>query len=137
MKLFAILCAICLVAAPLSGFADEAKEAAARQSAIVWLALLDNERYEASWKAAASVFRSRIDSAKWAKLAASVRAPLGAFVERHLASATYTTTLPGAPDGEYVVLQFQTRFANKAEAVETVTPMMDDGQWRVAGYYIR
>ena len=43
----------------------------------------------------------------------------------------------GAPDGEYVVLQFQADFENKAQAVETITPMLDEGQWRVSGYYIR
>jgi hypothetical protein len=37
-----------------------------------------------------------------------------------------------------VVLQYQTSFANKKDAVETVTPMRDkDGQWRVSGYYIK
>jgi hypothetical protein len=48
------------------------------------------------------------------------------------------TTMPGAPDGEYVVIQYQTTFEHKNSAVETVTPMLDnDGQWRVSGYYIR
>ena len=46
--------------------------------------------------------------------------------------------MPGAPDGEYVVIQFETSFENKKHAIETVTPMMDkDGTWRVSGYYIR
>jgi len=45
---------------------------------------------------------------------------------------------PGAPDGEYVVIQYDSSFENKTEAVETVTPMLDpDGVWRVSGYYIR
>ena len=68
---------------------------------------------------------------------AAARSPLGNFVTRHLISATYATSLPGAPDGEYVVLQFQADFENKAQAVETITPMLDEGQWRVSGYYIR
>ena len=51
---------------------------------------------------------------------------------------TYKTSLPGAPDGEYVVMEFTTAFTNKKSAIETITPMLDeDGQWRVAGYYIR
>ena len=46
--------------------------------------------------------------------------------------------MPGAPDGRYVVVQYDTVFENKASAVETVTPMADpDGVWRVAGYFIR
>jgi hypothetical protein len=47
-------------------------------------------------------------------------------------------SLPGAPDGEYVVIQFKTAFENKKFAIETVTPMLDgDGKWRVSGYFIR
>lgn len=57
---------------------------------------------------------------------------------RKLKSATYTKTLPGAPDGEYVVIQYDSSFVNKKSAVETVTPMLDkDGKWRVSGYFIR
>jgi len=57
---------------------------------------------------------------------------------RELGSAKYSTTLPGAPDGEWVVLKLNTTFENKAVAVETVTVMRDlDGKWRVAGYFIR
>jgi hypothetical protein len=55
-----------------------------------------------------------------------------------LKSATYTKSLPGAPDGEYVVIQYDTGFEHKQSAVETVTPMLDkDGKWRVSGYFIR
>jgi len=53
-------------------------------------------------------------------------------------AAQPATSLPGAPDGDYVVIQFQTSFANKASAVETITPMRDrDGAYRVSGYFIR
>jgi hypothetical protein len=46
--------------------------------------------------------------------------------------------LPGAPDGEYVVIQFEASFEKKKAAVETVTPMVDeDGEWRVSGYYLK
>jgi hypothetical protein len=55
-----------------------------------------------------------------------------------VAGAQFTRTLPGAPDGDYVVIQYRTRFEHKAAAVETVPPMRDaDGQWRVSGYFIR
>jgi hypothetical protein len=47
-------------------------------------------------------------------------------------------SLPGAPDGEYVVIQYRTSFENKNDAIETVTPMKDtDGTWRVSGYYVK
>jgi len=46
--------------------------------------------------------------------------------------------LPGAPDGQYVLIQFNASFEQKAHAVETVTPMLErDGTWKVSGYFIR
>jgi hypothetical protein len=46
--------------------------------------------------------------------------------------------MPGAPDGDYVVMQFDTRFANKQAAVETVTFMQEKhGTWKAVGYYIK
>lgn len=59
-------------------------------------------------------------------------------ISRVVSTKEFMTSLPGAPDGEYVVIQFKTSFENKKEAVETVTPKKDkDGKWRVSGYYIK
>ena len=33
--------------------------------------------------------------------------------------------MPGAPDGQYVVIQFETSFQNKKSAIKTVTPMFE------------
>ena len=75
---------------------------------------------------------------EWEQQVGGVRDPLGAVVSRKLKDAHYTTTLPGAPDGEYVVLEYNTSFAHKKSAIETVTPMLDkDGDWRVSGYFIK
>jgi hypothetical protein len=55
-----------------------------------------------------------------------------------LAANTYKTSLPGAPDGEYVVIAYETSFDKKQAATETITPMKDaDGRWRVSGYFIK
>ena len=90
-----------------------------------------------SWKQAATLFRKAVSVSDWVKAVRAAREPMGNLVDRTLLTATWSTTLPGAPDGEYVVLQFRTVFANKAQAVETVTPMLDEGRWRVSGYYVR
>ena len=66
-----------------------------------------------------------------------VRRPIGDVVSRELRDLSYMTELPGATDGQYVVIQFDTVFENKQAAIETVTSMLEDnGNWRVAGYYI-
>ena len=49
-----------------------------------------------------------------------------------------TVSPPGAPDGPYVFMQFQSAFAEKQAAKEKVTLALDkDGQWRVASYVVR
>ena len=122
---------------PILGFASEQKEGAAAQEAGRWLALVDGLQYQESWNRAAALFKQRVTARQWLQAMSAARNPLGNMVSRQLMKATYTTSLPGAPDGEYVVLQFQTEFSNKKNAVETVTPMFDRGQWRVSGYYVR
>ena len=119
-------------------FAQTEAETQAVAAAKAWLQLVDDGKYDDSWEQAASVFRNNVAKSQWKKMVQGVRDPLGALQERQLDSAKYTSTLPGAPDGEYVIVQFKTTFANKAAAVETLTPMKDaDGQWRVSGYFIR
>ena len=110
----------------------------AQNATTAWLALVDAEKYGQSWDEAALLFRSAVMKVEWERAAKAARAPLGALKSRTLKSANFTRSLPGAPDGEYVVIQFDAQFANKASAIETVTPMRDkDGAWRVTGYHIK
>ena len=103
-----------------------------------WLLLVDAGDYSKSWDEAAAFFKGAVPQEKWVEMAKGVRNPLGAMKTRQVKSSRYQTSVPGAPDGEYVIIQFQTSFENKESAVETVTPMRDkDGTWRVSGYYIK
>ena len=112
---------------------DEAQKAAEH-----WLALIDAGKFADSWETAAAYFKKAVSKEKWESSLGAIRQPLGALVSREFKSAKYSKSLPGAPDGDYVVLQFYTSFEHKKEAVETVTPMLDkDGQWRVSGYFIK
>ena len=131
--------AIAIVAScALAGAAEADDKSEAIAAAEAWLALVDNAQYGQSWKEAASLFKGAVSESKWEEQMKGGRAPLGALTSRTVKKADYYTSLPGAPDGEYVVIQFQTSFANKSSAVETVTPMKDDdGRWRVSGYFIK
>jgi len=119
-------------------FADDQSEKAAVESAKRWLALLDAADYGASWNEAAGLFRSAVSKTQWTQKVQPVRESLGKVESRTLKSATYSTSLPGAPDGQYVVMQYQTSFERKKSALETVTMMLDkDGKWRASGYFIK
>jgi hypothetical protein len=118
------------------GTAD--KEAQAIASGKQWLSLCDEAQYSDSWEQAATFFKNAVKKEQWEQLAAAVRAPLGKVEKRDVKSKTYQIQAPGAPDGEYVIIRFDSVFENKKEAVETVTMMMDkDRGWRVAGYFIK
>jgi hypothetical protein len=126
----------CLLAqAPDSaGPAVSAAEAAAQ----AWLRLVDARHYDQSWDSAAAVFRSAVTKPAWSGAVREGRAPFEPLGERSLLGATYRTQLPNVPPGEYVVLQYRTKAGNGKTVVETVTPAKGpDGQWRVAGYYVR
>jgi uncharacterized protein DUF4019 len=93
---------------------------------------------EGAWNEAGDFFKAAISQAQWAAAAKTARAPLGALNTRTLKSATARTTMPGAPDGEYVVFQYNTSFEQKSAALETVTTIRQkDGAWRVVGYFVR
>jgi len=132
-----LLIAFILAGSIALAFADEQTDQAVA-AAKTWLGLVDEKQYEESWVKAAPFFKEKVKEEDWVKMVSAVRSPLGDMKNRELIGAQYTKTLPGAPAGEYVVMQFKTAFQNKPEAVETVTPMKDDkGAWRVSGFFIK
>lgn len=113
------------------------REDAAIAAANKWLALVDAGQFGESWKHSATLFQNSVSESKWEMSISAVRGPLGKFVSREVLSARSMSSLPGAPDGQYVVIQYNAVFENKRAAVETVTPMLDGEEWRVSGYYIK
>jgi hypothetical protein len=131
------LLAICVIGIFTTTAQAEEKTDAAIAAATQWLALVDAKEYKKSWEVAAPFFNERVTEKDWAKMINLARGPFGEVKSRELKGARYTTSLPGAPDSEYVVIQFATDFVNKADSVETITPMKADGTWKVAGYFIK
>jgi hypothetical protein len=109
----------------------------AQSAAEQWLKLVDSGDYDQSWQTASEMFKSKVTKEQWDKAIQTTRSPFGQVLSRKLKKATYADHLPGAPDGDYVVIQYETSFEHKKTAVETVTPMLDNGEWKVSGYFIR
>jgi len=119
-------------------FAGEAPEKPIVAAAQMWLHEIDSGNYATSWQQASAYFQGAITEKSWTNALNGVRRPLGNLLSRKVAKTTSAKSLPGAPDGNYLVMQFATSFANKKSAVETVTFMREkDGNWRAAGYYIK
>lgn len=123
--------------APAAGAANQADVQAASAAAAAWLALTDGGKFGESWTQGGAAFRGAVSESQWNDAMRAVRAPLGAVKSRKLASAQYTRKLPGAPEGEYVVIQHQTEFANRAAAETVIAAREADGSWKVGGYFIQ
>lgn len=107
---------------------------AASKAVEEWLKLVDAREYEKSWETAAPYFKGKITQDDWVKMVAGIRRSFGELKKRGFVSANYHTIVPGAPKGEYFVMQFQSIFDDK-EYTETITPMKTpEGDWRVSGY---
>lgn len=126
-----------LVALALTAANEPAVAKADIFAANAWVSLIDDQRWEESWNAAGTLFKSQMPQRRWASTVRPVRELLGALSSRSVKSVTKTKSLPGAPDGDYEVVQFQTSFANKASASETVVLSHEASGWRVDGYFIR
>ena len=136
VKAFIAISLFLLLSSP--SLADQSKVNAAVSSAVNFLQLVDSGRYSESWDLTSSFFKQQVTKQHWVNQLQGLKPAFGNTLNREIKTQNYTKSLLGAPDGEYVVIQFFTSFENKENATETVTPMFEnDGEWRVTGDYIR
>jgi hypothetical protein len=119
------LTTITWLAVPTARGAEAAPVDDAVQAAQAWLGLVDAGDYAKSWQESARLFKAAVTTEQWNQALAASRKPLGGLLSRKTKTTKYATSLPGAPDGEYVVIQFTSSFVNKKSAIETITPMKD------------
>lgn len=116
----------------------DASEVRAQAAALSWLGSIDAGEYTLSWDTAAPLFKRAVPEAQWVSRISALRGRLGVLKSRRVSSTRFVSSLPGAPNGQYVVIKFSANFEYEPDAIETVTPMRDaDGQWRVSGYYLK
>ena len=123
-----------LLIVSVSGYAEEGEGSS---SVLNWLSVIDSSSYAESWNQAAPYFQKQLSSRKWEQALTRVRTPLGKIVSRKVIQSSKHNSLPGVPDGEYIVFTLATTFENKKSAVETVTVVKVEDQWRAVGYFIK
>jgi hypothetical protein len=114
-----------------------AEEQAAGRQALGFLVYLDQGRFADSYAYTGMLIRAQLDRDAYAAQIEKTRAGAGALLGRDPIDAGYTTTVAGAPAGQYVVLHYHSNFSGRGEAVETLTLAFAKGYWRVSGYYIK
>lgn len=94
-----------------------------------WLILVDDKNYTQSWSQAGKAFQAKQKADAWATAAGDKRGTLGAVASRDLKSIDLGRT-------DIAVIRYDTVFARKAQAVETVTLAFDNGGWVVTDYSV-
>ena len=94
-----------------------------------WLVLVDDKNYAQSWSEAGKPFQAREKTEAWAQDASAKRSPLGAVASRDLKAIDLSR-------GNTAVIRYDTVFAHKVQAVETVTLSFENGGWAVTDYSI-
>ena len=61
----------------------------------------------------------------------------GGLVQRVQKSASYSTEAKDSPEGEYIMLIYESDFQRAKDVSEYVTVMLDGDEWKVAGYFIQ
>lgn len=104
-----------------------------------WLGLIDSGKLGAAWDGGAALLKQAVTRNDWIKGIGDARKPFGKLASRNRERFARTHKIPGAPDGDYAIIEFSANFENGKRAVEQVTWMLDNdgGIWRVSGYYIR
>jgi hypothetical protein len=103
-----------------------------------WVDQMDAGKLAEGWDGGAAVLQDSKPKDAFVEAIGTARTPHGAMKTRTLARIEYTKVLPGAPDGEYVLIEYKTAFENKEDGIETVITTVDwDGTWKVAGYDVR
>jgi hypothetical protein len=114
-----------------------AEELAAQRQALGFLGYLDHGRYADSYSYTGMLIRNQLDREAFASKVEQARANAGALQSRELVDAGYTTSVPGAPEGQYVVLHYHSSFAKRPDTLETLTLALAKGYWRVDGWFIK
>jgi hypothetical protein len=112
--------------------------AAGTQAAENFLQLVDSGNYEQSWKEASDLLKEKIFLEVWNRKLMAMRSKTGPVIRRQQDGASISDVAEGAPDGKYLTLSYASAFQNQASAIETVILVLEkDGNWRVAGYFIK
>jgi len=136
-KYFTTAVASLLLVASLGSIVQAQPPATPDAAAMQWLSFLDGGDYDKSWERAGELLKHQFSAHDLQSKFAPLREPLGAIFERKLFAVNLTKTMPGVPDGMYAVLQFNSKFANKSAAVETVVMAKENDRWGAVGYFIK
>jgi len=122
---------------PTYCFAEQQTEVAAIVVAKTFVETLDKSEFSVAWNQTSIVNQSYTDRPEWFKKILATRPLLGQVTSRLLEKLSRHASWVGLPDGDYLRVSFTTVFLNKADSLETVVLVKEQGTWMVSSYHLR
>lgn len=135
-KIFILVVLFCSILFVVQGGA-ELLSSAALTSAERFTAAVDREDYQAAYSIASPILRLKNKQEQWVDEVGQSFQLLGKAKERELMVVRSRDSYPGLPDGNYLIVSYQTETEYKAKAVEVLLLKEQDESWQVCRYTIR
>jgi len=100
-----------------------------------WFEFVDDGQYELSWDKASKILKGNVSKKDWMARIQKFREMCGPFISRKIYSLNYSDKYPKGPNGLYCILYYYGVYENKSFDYETLVMVLEEGEWRVFGYY--
>ena len=109
----------------------------ARDRAEAFVTLIDQGRLEAAYAGASPLLHLTRDQQEWITDVTRLRQILGPVQQRTLKAVRAVSTFPQLPDGDYLVVQYESRMERKQQAAEIILLKKQESGWIVCAYSVR
>ena len=99
-----------------------------------WVKQIDQGQYDESYAVACDAMKDKVPNDRWDLILQTMRGHWGAVVSRKEVSHVYKPDGLQGASGEFMIITYETNFAQLYPAFETIVLKWEDGQWRGAGY---
>ena len=121
----------------MTSYVQASTTEAAEAAALAWLEAIDQGEYEQAWEKSSPLLKTPLSPTMLQRVVTLARNDLGSVESRRRIRMSQYTSMPGAPRNDYKEFAFKTQFTNNQRVVEVVTPHLEEGTWRVSGYYVQ
>lgn len=126
--LFILSCSICSANFSFSQAIHQAEQ---------FISLVDNQDYQAAYNSASDIFKISTLEQGWIVERGRSDELLGHVLDRQLISVKARDSYPGLPDGDYLLVYFETRTERKAKAAEVLLLTKESDRWAVCSYRLK
>ena len=117
------------------GESNPEAERAAVAATVPILERLDAGDYAAVHAAASPFLKEQVPHDEWLAEVQALRDPLGAHASRAVGTTTYVSNPWGAPEGEYVIVSYDSHWQNGSIHENLSMQRQPNGAWALAGYH--